>query len=109
MGRPGVLLDRDGTIIVDAGYVGTVAEVALIDGAAGAIAAFNAAGLPVPVVTNQSGVAPGYFVLDEVNTVNERRKALPAAQGAHVDAIWTSHTLVDTSEVTIELSGGDDE
>src|SRR5271163_1923192 len=55
--KPGVLLDRDGTIIVDHGYVGSVDRVDLIDGAPEAIAAFNRAGLPVAVVTNQAGVA----------------------------------------------------
>ena len=54
-GHPGVLLDRDGTIIVDHGYVGSVDRVEFIDGAADAIAAFNRAGIPVAVVTNQAG------------------------------------------------------
>ena len=45
--RPGILLDRDGTIIVDHGYVGSVDRVEFIDGAAEAIASFNAAGVPV--------------------------------------------------------------
>jgi hypothetical protein len=55
--RPGVLLDRDGTIIVDHGYVGAVDRVDFIDGASEAIARFNRARIPVAVVTNQSGVA----------------------------------------------------
>ena len=57
--RPGILLDRDGTIIVDHGYVGSVDRVEFIDGAAEAIARFNRAGIPVAVVTNQAGVARG--------------------------------------------------
>ena len=39
--RPGILLDRDGTIIVDHGYVGSVDRVEFIEGAPGAIARFN--------------------------------------------------------------------
>ena len=57
--RAGVILDRDGTIIEDPGYVGSVDRVELLDGAAEAIAALNAAGIPVAVATNQAGVARG--------------------------------------------------
>src|ERR1700722_6506100 len=57
--RSGILLDRDGTIIVDSGYVGSVDRVEFIAGAAGAIARFNQAGIPVAVVTNQAGGGPG--------------------------------------------------
>jgi D-sedoheptulose 7-phosphate isomerase/D-glycero-D-manno-heptose 1,7-bisphosphate phosphatase len=69
--RPGILLDRDGTIIVDHGYVGSVDRVEFIDGAAEAIASFNAAAIPVAVVTNQSGVARGLYGLDDIELVHE--------------------------------------
>ena len=55
MSRRGVLLDRDGMIIVDTGYVGSVDRVEFIYGAIEAIAALNAANIPVVVVTNQAG------------------------------------------------------
>jgi len=83
--RPGVLLDRDGTIIVDAGFVGSVDRVQLIPGAAEAIASFNAAGLPVAVLTNQSGVARGFFGTDDVERVHSYLAELLAESGAHVD------------------------
>ena len=66
MSRPGVLLDRDGTIIVDSGHVGSVDRVEIIDGAIDAIAALNRADLPVVVVTNQAGVARGYYGIEDV-------------------------------------------
>ena len=84
-GRPGILLDRDGTIIMDHGYVGSVDRVDLIDGAAGAIAAFNRAGLPVAVVTNQAGVARGLYGLEEVTAVHRHLAARLAEHGAHID------------------------
>lgn len=84
-GRPGVLLDRDGTIIVDHGYVGQVERVELIAGAAEAVAKLNAAGLPVAVVTNQAGVARGYFGLDDVARVHDHISKLLAEHGAHID------------------------
>jgi histidinol-phosphate phosphatase family protein len=84
---PGVLLDRDGTIIVDSGYVGSVDRVDFIDGAIEAIAALNAAGIPVAVVTNQAGIARGYYGVDDVHAVHEHIAAELARRGAHVD-LW---------------------
>jgi histidinol-phosphate phosphatase family protein len=83
--RPGVLLDRDGTIIFDHGYVGSVDRVELIPGAASAIAKFNSAGVPVAVLTNQSGVARGYFGTKDVEAVHEHISKQLARSGAHVD------------------------
>jgi D-sedoheptulose 7-phosphate isomerase/D-glycero-D-manno-heptose 1,7-bisphosphate phosphatase len=83
--RPGILLDRDGTIIVDHGYVGTVDRVEFIDGAAEAIADFNRAGIPVAVVTNQSGVARGYYGLDDVSLVHQHISDHLAKFHAHID------------------------
>ncbi len=84
--RPGVLLDRDGTIIKDLGYVGSVDRVELLDGAAEAVAALNAADIPVAVVTNQAGVARGLYGIEDVRAVHAHLDALLARAGAHVDA-----------------------
>jgi len=84
-GRPGILLDRDGTIIVDHGYVGSVDRVEFIDGAAEAIASFNEAGVPVAVVTNQSGVARGLYGLDDVARVHAYITGHLAGYGARID------------------------
>ncbi|MEX1007276.1 MAG: HAD-IIIA family hydrolase [Acidimicrobiia bacterium] len=83
--RPGILLDRDGTLIVDHGYVGSVDRVELIDGAPEAIAAFNQARIPVAVVTNQSGIARGLFETDDVARVHQHITERLAEHGAHVD------------------------
>jgi len=83
--RSGILLDRDGTIIVDHGYVGSVARVDFIDGAAEAIATFNHAGIPVAVVTNQAGVARGLYGIDDVVRVHQYIAENLAGHGAHVD------------------------
>ena len=88
-GGRGVLLDRDGTIIVDSGYVGSVNDVVFLDGAIEAIARLNAAGVPVAVVTNQAGVARGYYELEDVELVHKHMAAEMARGGAHVDA-WFS-------------------
>jgi D,D-heptose 1,7-bisphosphate phosphatase len=83
--RPGILLDRDGTIIVDHGYVGSVDRVEFIDGAAAAIATFNQVGVPVAVVTNQAGVAKGFYGIDDVARVHQHIAGYLAEHGAHVD------------------------
>jgi len=83
--RPGILLDRDGTIIVDHGHVGSIDRVDLIKGAAQAVATFNRAGIPVAVVTNQSGVAKGLYGLDDVARVHWYISERLAEHGAHID------------------------
>jgi histidinol-phosphate phosphatase family protein len=83
--RPGVLLDRDGTIIVDRGYVGSVDRVEFIEGAPDAIARFNRAGIPVAVLTNQAGVARGLYGIDDVGRVHQYIADRLAEHGAHID------------------------
>ncbi len=83
--RPGILLDRDGTIIVDHGYVGSIDRVEFIDGAADAIARFNRADVPVAVVTNQAGVARGFYGIDDVTRVHQYIAEHLAEHGAHID------------------------
>jgi len=85
MTRAGVLLDRDGTLIVDSGYVGSVQDVEFIPGALEAVAALNAAGMPVAVVTNQAGVARGYYGLADVEAVHAHIADALAEVGGHVD------------------------
>lgn len=85
----GVLLDRDGTIIVDHGHVGSIERVELIEGAAEAIARFNRAGLPVAVVTNQAGVARGYYSLDDVERVHRCIAERLGRHGARIDRFFS--------------------
>lgn len=86
MRRPAAFLDRDGTIIHDAEYLGDPAGVELLPGAASAIARLNAAGMPVVVVTNQSGIARGLLTPADYERVRAHLDDLLAAAGARVDA-----------------------
>ena len=86
--RPAVFLDRDGTVIIDTGYVSRPADVTLIEGAARAIARLNAAGIPVVIVTNQSGIGRGYFSESDFALVEMRIAELLAANGARVLATY---------------------
>lgn len=83
--RPGILLDRDGTIIVDHGHVGSVDRIEFIPGAPEAIARFNQVGIPVAVVTNQAGIARGLYGIDDVARVHQHIAEHLAERGAHID------------------------
>ena len=83
--RPVAFLDRDGTLMVDTGYVSSPSQVELLPGAAEAVARLNQAGFPVAVVTNQSGVGRGYFGLDEYRAVAAELERQLARHGARVD------------------------
>ena len=81
-------LDRDGTLIDDVAYIARPEDVRLIPGAAAAVARLNASNVPVIVVTNQSGIARGYFTFDGYERVRTRLDALLAAEGARIDASY---------------------
>lgn len=81
-------LDRDGTIIIDKNYLAKAEDVELLDGAAEAIRMMNENDYKVIVITNQSGVARGYFTMQDVNKVNARLNDLLEQEGAHIDAFF---------------------
>ena len=67
-----VLFDRDGTLVVDVPYNGDPARVRPMPGARQALDRVREAGIPVGLVSNQSGVARGLLTLDQVAAVNHR-------------------------------------
>ena len=108
MKRTAVFLDRDGTIIEDAGYVGDPQQVRLIRDAADAIRRFRQAGHLVVIVSNQSGVARGFFDEATMNEVHARVVSLLAARGADVDRAYYCPYL-DGPEATVEAYRRDSE
>ena len=86
--RPAAFLDRDGTIVRDAEYLRDANEVELLPGAARAIGRLNRDGVPVIVVTNQSGIARGLLTHDDYTAVRKRLDELLAAEGARIDASY---------------------
>jgi D-glycero-D-manno-heptose 1,7-bisphosphate phosphatase len=86
--RPAVFLDRDGTISEEMGYVNHASRFRMFPFAAAAIQSLQAAGWPVIVVTNQSGVGRGYFPESVVHEVHQQMTRELAAAGARVDAIF---------------------
>jgi D-glycero-D-manno-heptose 1,7-bisphosphate phosphatase len=86
--RAALLLDRDGVVIEDRHRLGDPAGVALLPGAAATVAAANAAGVPVAIVTNQSGIGRGLYDEAAYRAVNQRLADLLAAQGARIDGFF---------------------
>lgn len=104
--RPAALLDRDGTIIVERDYLGDPAGVELIPGAAAALRRLAAMGYALVVLTNQSGVARGYFGLDDVARVHGRLEALLAAEGVRLDGVYICpHGPTDACDCRKPLPG----
>jgi D-glycero-D-manno-heptose 1,7-bisphosphate phosphatase len=71
-----VLFDRDGTLVVDVPYNGDPDLVRPVPGAGAALHLLRAAGIPVGVVSNQSGIARGLLTAAQVNAVNRRVEEL---------------------------------
>ncbi|HET7620825.1 MAG TPA: HAD family hydrolase [Gemmatimonadaceae bacterium] len=86
--RPAVFLDRDGTINIDTHYLRRPEDVQLILGAPEAIARLNAAGIPVIVVSNQSGIGRGLLTRAEYEAVRARIDDRLAHAGARIDATY---------------------
>ncbi len=85
MASPAVFLDRDGTIIEDAGYVHEPGKVKLLSGAAQAIRQLNEHGFLVVVVSNQSGIGRGLYTVADYTAVQRRLTELLEAHSAHLD------------------------
>jgi D-glycero-D-manno-heptose 1,7-bisphosphate phosphatase len=90
--RPGLLLDRDGVINVNHGYVSEWAKFDQIPGVERLIGAANRAGWGVAVVTNQSGIARGYFEEAQLHALHDALRAHLAGGAtpplAWIDAIY---------------------
>ncbi len=86
--RPAVFLDRDGTINLEKDYLYRIEDFEFIPGVPQAIKKLKQAGYLVIVVTNQSGVARGYFGLDDVTRLHEHIQKQLVAAGTGIDAFY---------------------
>ncbi len=87
-GRRAAFVDRDGTLMHDFHFTDSPADVVLIPGAGHALGRLNGAGVPVILVTNQSGIARGFFTLADYERVNARLNDLLMAEGGRLDAAY---------------------
>jgi D-glycero-D-manno-heptose 1,7-bisphosphate phosphatase len=83
-----VFLDRDGTLIEEVGYLDRPERVRLFPWSVPAIRALNLAGIRVVMVTNQSGVARGFFDEATVEEVHQSIASLLAEGGATIDRYY---------------------
>ena len=93
-----VFFDRDGVLNLDHGYVYEPERLDWVDGAREAVAALYTAGIKVLVVTNQSGVARGYFTEAQVDLFHAALQDGLAKVGGHVDAFYVAPHHEDAVE-----------
>jgi D-glycero-D-manno-heptose 1,7-bisphosphate phosphatase len=98
-----VFLDRDGTVTEEVGYLTDLEMLRLIPGAGPAIKTLNKAGFKVVLVTNQSGVARGYFPESLVQKAHDRLAEMLGREGAALDGIYycPHHPTAGDSEYTM--------
>jgi D-glycero-D-manno-heptose 1,7-bisphosphate phosphatase len=97
-----VFLDRDGTVNEEVEYLSDLSQLRLIPGAAASIRKLNQAGFKVVLVTNQSGIARGYFPETFVHETHDLLRRMLAEEGAGLDAVYycPHHPRAGASEYT---------
>ncbi len=83
-----VFVDRDGTISEEVGYIRNIDQFRLMPKSAEAIKLINKSGLKAIVVTNQAGVAKGYFPEEMVSRVHRKMEKTLSEQGAFLNGIY---------------------
>jgi D-glycero-D-manno-heptose 1,7-bisphosphate phosphatase len=87
-GRSAVFIDRDGCLTEEVGYVNHPSRIRLLPGSAEAVGRLNQAGIPAVLVTNQAGIAKGYFSEETLGLVNAEMLRQLAARQAALDGVY---------------------
>jgi D-glycero-D-manno-heptose 1,7-bisphosphate phosphatase len=88
LARKAIFLDRDGTLNVEVNYLSRADDLRLLPGTASALRLLKQHGWLVVVITNQSGVARGYYTEQVVAEIHARMQRELSAAGTGVDAIY---------------------
>jgi D-glycero-D-manno-heptose 1,7-bisphosphate phosphatase len=83
-----VILDRDGTIVVDRPYLADPAGLEFLPGAAAGLRALHEQGLRLVLITNQSGVGRGLLSLGQLEAIHARLRRMMSEAGAPLEAIY---------------------
>jgi len=83
-----VILDRDGTVVIDRGYQSDPALLEFEPGAAAGLRLLSERGYRLIVITNQSGVGRGFFTLDQLHAMNARLNIMVESAGARLERIY---------------------
>jgi D-glycero-D-manno-heptose 1,7-bisphosphate phosphatase len=94
-GRPALFLDRDGVLVEDTRYLGRAQDVRVYAGAGEAIARCNRLGIPVVMVSNQSGIARGLYDWSGYHAVQAAIAHALAEAGARLDAVFACAHYAD--------------
>jgi D-glycero-D-manno-heptose 1,7-bisphosphate phosphatase len=86
--RPAVFIDRDGTINEQMGYINHISRFILLPGTAEGLRLLNRQLYLTIIVSNQSGVARGYFPIELVDQIHAHMRSLLEKEGAHIDGIF---------------------
>lgn len=105
--RSAVFLDRDGTIVHDVHYLARPDQLALIAGATEAMRRLADAGLPLIVVTNQSGIGRGLLSETDFTAITARLDAMLLADGVQLTATYHCPDAPDVPSVTSCRKPGD--
>jgi D-glycero-D-manno-heptose 1,7-bisphosphate phosphatase len=81
-------LDRDGTVIEEVHYLAEPDRIAFVPGAFEALRLLRDAGYSLVIVTNQSGIARGFYTTDQYRAVEARMEEMLAAEGITIDAAF---------------------
>jgi D-glycero-D-manno-heptose 1,7-bisphosphate phosphatase len=82
------LIDRDGTIIVDKVYLRDPDGIEFAPGAIDGLRLLRDAGFALALITNQSGIARGYFDVATLNQIHDRLQSMLAAEGLRLEEIY---------------------
>jgi len=97
MGYKAVFLDRDGTVNEEVSYLPTMDKLKLITGSAKAMRLLRVAGFKLVIITNQSGIARGFFTERNVKRIHQKLKKMLKREGAIYDGIFYSPYSVNGS------------
>jgi D-glycero-D-manno-heptose 1,7-bisphosphate phosphatase len=86
--RPAIFMDRDGTLADEVGYVNHVSRFRIFPWAVDAVRLINRSGRHAVLITNQAGVARGYFPEPLIHEVHERLRATLDRGAARLDGIY---------------------
>ena len=88
MKRPAVFLDRDGTVNVEVHYLSQPEQIELLPTVSETISLLNSRGIPVVIVTNQAGIARGYFPEHRLIATHDHLRRILAEKNARIDGIY---------------------
>ena len=97
-GQSAIFLDRDGVIVEDVDYLSRARDLRMIPGAAQAIARCNRLGIPIVLISNQSGIGRGFYGWSDFEVVQAALVAALAKEGGHLDAVLACAYHADARE-----------